>query len=246
MTFPRGDRGPSGSMSIDWHLVGLPLVQARSTSDPVHVFQQWLGRMIILRPYPLHISGDSSGETLQPNTEVTNLAEWWTGLISHSPSAYARIDSILREVIPDLKDIKNPLIARNARSLSVQFGSGTANTSIPFEMLSDGEKCMVIWALTVASNEAYGPVLCFWDEPDNFLSLSEAGDFATDLRRAFQPGGQLIATSHNSESIRRFSDENTFVLHRRSRMEPTQVKALSSISFEGDLISALVRGDLVP
>jgi hypothetical protein len=47
------------------------------------------------------------------------------------------------------------------------------------------------------------------------------------LRKAFQLGGQLIATSHNPEAIRRFSDENTFVLHRKSHMEPTIVRPLN-------------------
>jgi ABC-type sugar transport system ATPase subunit len=148
--------------------------------------------------------------------------------------------------MPDLKDIKNPVVAKDARSLVVQFAGQRSVPALPFELLSDGEKCMVIWALTMAANEAYGPVLCFWDEPDNYLALSEVADFATDLRRAFQGGGQFIATSHNSEAIRQFSDDNTFVLFRRTHLEPSQVRSLASIGYEGDLIGALTRGELEP
>jgi hypothetical protein len=66
------------------------------------------------------------------------------------------------------------------------------------------------------------------------------------LRKAFQSGGQFIATSHNSEAIRRFSDENTLVLHRNSHLEPTIVRPLSEIQVSGDLVDALVRGDVEP
>ncbi len=243
---PRGDDAPPARIGLDWHLVWLPIMQATSEADPVHIFTQWLARMIILRPYPLRIKGDSTEETLHPNTEVTNLGDWWSGLIAHAPAAYSRIDASLKLLMPDLKDIKNPVIARDSRSLIVQFAGQKAVPSLPFELLSDGEKCMVIWALTMAANDAYGPVLCFWDEPDNFLAISEVADFATDLRRAFQAGGQFIATSHNSEAIRQFSDDNTFVLYRRNHLEPSQIRSLASLKYSGDLIGALTRGELEP
>jgi predicted ATPase len=246
VSLPRPAGAPIARIGVDWHLVWLPMMQAASETDPVHIFQQWLARMIILRPHPLNIKGNSTEETLNPNTAVTNLGDWWSGLIAHAPAAYSRIDASLKLLMPDLKDIKNPVIAKDSRSLIVQFAGQNAVPSLPFELLSDGEKCMVIWALTMAANDAYGPVLCFWDEPDNFLALSEIADFATDLRRAFQSGGQFIATSHNSEAIRQFSDDNTFVVYRRNHLEPSQIRSLASFSYSGDLIGALTRGELEP
>ena len=66
------------------------------------------------------------------------------------------------------------------------------------------------------------------------------------LRRAFQSGGQFIATSHNPEAIRRFSDENTLLLYRKSHLEPTIVRPLSELQVSGDLVGALIRGDVEP
>jgi hypothetical protein len=66
------------------------------------------------------------------------------------------------------------------------------------------------------------------------------------LRKAFQGGAKFIATSHNPEAIRRFSDENTLVLHRKSHLEPTIVRRLDELQVAGDLVAALVRGDLGP
>ncbi len=231
---------------IDWHRAALPIIQEQSRSDPLFIFKQWLARMLILRPIPSLIQGDSEQETLQPSPQVTDFGAWFAGLLADQPSAYAKIDKYLKQVIPDLKEIKNPVVGRDSRSIVVQFSNDQGSVTIPFEDLSDGEKCFTISALVLAANDAYGPLLCFWDEPDNYLALSEVGHFVLARRTAFQSGGQFIATSHNPEAISRFSDENTLVLHRKSHLEPTIVRPLGEIKVNGDLIDALVRGDVEP
>jgi predicted ATPase len=242
----RTGRETEANFLIDWHLVALPIIQQQSKTDPLFVFRQWLARMLILRPMPSLILGDSKEETLEPDLQVTDFGAWFSGLLAFAPSAYTKIDEYLKQVMPDLKDIKNPVVGTDARSLVVQFSNHQGSVNIPFEDLSDGEKCFMICALVLAANDAYGPVFCFWDEPDNYLALSEVGHFVLALRKAFQSGGQFIATSHNSEAIRRFSDENTFVLYRKNHLEPTIVRPLNEIQVKGDLIGALVRGDVEP
>jgi predicted ATPase len=234
------------SFPIDPQLVALPIIQQQLTRDPISAFKQWIARMLILRPMPSLIAGDSKEETLEPNPQVTDFGAWFAGLLAYAPSAYTEIDEYLKQVMPDLKDIKNPMVGKDARSLVVQFSTDQGSVSFPFEDLSDGEKCFMICALVLAANPAYGPVFCFWDEPDNYLALSEVGHFVLALRKAFQSGGQFIATSHNSEVIRSFSDENTLVLYRNSHLEPTRVRALKDIRVNGDLVGALTRGDLEP
>lgn len=140
--------------------------------------------------------------------------------------------------MPDLKDIRNPISGKDSRSLVVQFASGQESVRVPFADLSDGEKCFMISALVLAASNSYGPLVCYWDEPDNYLALSEVGHFVVALRKSFQAGGQFIATSHNPEAIRRFSDGNTLLLHRRSHLEPTVVRRLDDIQVGGDLVGA--------
>ena len=231
---------------IDWHLAALPIVQERNTNDPLFIFKQWLARALILRPIPSLIKGSSEQETLQPNTLGTDFGAWFSGLLAYAPASYGTIDHYLKEVMPDLKDIKNPVIGKDARSLEVQFSNDLGSVTIPFADLSDGEKCFMICAMVLAANEAYGPLVCFWDEPDNYLALSEVGHFVTALRKAFQSGGQFITTSHNPEAIRRFSEENTLVLYRKNHLEPTNVRPVSEINVNGELVSALLRGDVEP
>lgn len=229
---------------IDWHLVALPIVQEQSPSDPLFIFKQWLARILILRPLPSLILGDSKKETLQPNLQVTDFGAWFSGLLADSPAAYADIKAYLKLVMPDFEDIRNPVTGTDSRRLVVQFSNDLGSLTLPFEELSDGEKCFMICALVLATNRAYNKVLCFWDEPDNHLALDEVGHFVLALRQAFQSGGQFIATSHNPEAIRGFSDENTLRLYRRNHLEPTLVRPLNELQIHGDLVGALTRGDV--
>jgi predicted ATPase len=231
---------------IDPQLAALPIIQQQPRRDHLSFFKQWLARMLILRPMPSLIQGVSKEGTLEPNPSVTNFAAWFSGLFAYAPSAYTKIDEYLKQVMPDLKDIKNPEVGTDSRRLVVQFSNDQGSVNLPFKDLSDGEKCFMICALVLAANDAYGPLLCFWDEPDNYLALSEVGHFVLALRTAFQSGGQFIATSHNPEAISRFSEENTLVLHRKSHLEPTIVRPLNELQVSGDLIDALVRGDVEP
>ncbi|MEG4169021.1 MULTISPECIES: AAA family ATPase [unclassified Microcoleus] len=229
---------------VDWHLVALPVIQEQSETDPLHIFKTWLARTIILAPIPTLMTGDSNGETLEPKRDGSNFGEWVSGLLSRYPAAYTQVDKYLREVMPDIQDFLNELIGKDSKSMIVRFEANNANLSIEFNDLSDGEKCFFLCAVVLAANKFYGPLFCFWDEPDNYLSLSEVGYFVMSLRRSFKNSGQILVTSHNPEAIRKFSNENTFVLDRKSHLEPTLVRPLSEISVKGDLINALIGGDI--
>jgi ATPase subunit of ABC transporter with duplicated ATPase domains len=198
------------------------------------------------RPIPSLILGISEQETLQPNTQGTDFGAWFAGLLAYAPAAYGKIDHYIKQVMPDLRDIRNPLIGKESRSLEVQFSNDLGDLTVPFADLSDGEKCFMICAMVLAAKDAYRPLVCFWDEPDNYLALPEVGHFTMALRKAFETGGQFIATSHNSEAIQSFSDENTLFLYRKNHLEPTKVRPVSEIKVNGDLVGALIRGDVEP
>jgi len=225
---------------VDWHLVALPVIQEQSKTDPLRIFKTWLARTIILAPIPSLMTGDSNGETLEPNREGSNFGEWISGLLSRYPAAYTQVDKYLRGigVMRDIQDFQNELIGKDSKSMIVRFDANNANLIVDFKDLSDGEKCFFLCAVVLAANKSYGPLFCFWDEPDNYLSLSEIGHFVTSLRRSFQDSSQILVTSHNPEAIRKFSDENTFLLDRKSHLEPTLVRLLIDLSVKGDLVDA--------
>jgi predicted ATPase len=246
VTVPGGPGSPEAKFLVDWHLVALSVIQNRSDPDDLSIFKTWLARTVILAPIPILMSGDSADTTLEPDIDGTNFGAWLSGLLARYPAAYSQIENYLREVMPDFGDIQQVPLGPNVNRMTVSFKTDQASMKIAFKALSDGEKCFLLTAVVLAANKAYGPLFCFWDEPDNYLSLSEVGQFVMYLRRAFGAGGQLLATSHNPEAIRKFSDENTFLLHRNCHLDPTQARRLDDLSIPGDLVDALIRGDVHP
>jgi predicted ATPase len=239
------------TFGIDWHVVALPIVQEANADDPLFVFKNWLRNILILRPVPSLLRGESeqnAPELRLPDKQVTNIGAWFSSMVTASPATYTQISDYLRNVLPDFEEITNRAFGKETRSLAFHFRKDHQHIELALEDLSDGEKCFVIHALTVASNAAVGPILCFWDEPDNFLAPDEVGHSVMALRKAFQDRGQLIVTSHNPEAIRRFSESNSLYLSRKSHMEPTIVTTIESLrasgQFEGGFVDALLRGDI--
>ena len=190
--------------------------------------------------------GESGDGTLHTDKNLSYFGGWFSEILAQWPSSYSKIQNYLQQVMPDLKEIVARPISSKARILEASFIGTESDFVIPFERLSDGEKCFFAFATAIAANEAYGPLLCVWDEPDNYLSPSEVGHSVMSLRRAFGAKGQLIAISHNPEAIRQFSDENTLVVYRKNHFEPTQLLPLSAVDTGGDMILSLIRGDLEP
>lgn len=247
----RSGHSREAAFGIDWHLVALPIVQEQNSDDPLAIFKGWVRNILILRPVPSLVRGDSDQNASMshvPDTQATNIGAWFYNIISASPAAYSRIMDYLVHVMPDLAELTNELFGKETRSLVFHFRKKPRELKLFVEQLSDGEKCFVIYALTMAANAVSGPVLCFWDEPDNFLAPNEIADSIMALRAAFQDGGQLILTSHNPEAIRSFSENNTFQLFRNSHFEAPRIRSVEAIlesnKFGDGFIDALVRGDL--
>ncbi len=232
---------------IDWHLVALPVIQDPTSADALRSLRDWMSAMVLLAPIPQLISGDTQTKSLEPQSDALNLADWLSGLLDSYPSAYPTLIQHLQQVMPDLEQFLFERTGKEAKSLQVRFRNEKNQYELPFEALSDGEKCFFLGAVLLAANQCYGPLFACWDEPDNYLALSEISQFVMALRRAFHKNnGQILVTSHNSEAIQRFSDENTWVLGRRSRLEPTVIRPLEELAPTPDLIQALIDGDLDP
>ena len=236
----------STNFLVDWHFVALPVVQIRPANNPIDIFKNWLARMVIVAPIPELMSGSSSEETLQPERNGSNFASWFSGLLGQYPASYSVVEKYLRGVMPDFQDFENRPYSDDSKKLFVRFSQNESSAlKLDFKNLSDGEKSFFFAAVVLGANKFYGPLFIFWDEPDNYLSLSEVGHLIIELRRNFERSGQLIISSHNPEAVRKFSDVNTLVLTRNSHMEPTRPPQwLKELNVKGDLVEALIRGDV--
>lgn len=229
---------------VDWHFVALPIVQIRSEVNPIKKLRNWMAGLVLIDPVPILMTGDSSEETLFPNKHVSNFGDWFSGVIGEYPASYVLIENFIKEFIPDFLDFQNKPTAENAKKIIVRFGLNGKVLSLDLSQLSHGEKCFFVCSALLGLNQYCSSMFCLWDEPGNFLSLSEVGHMMIALRKSFEKSGQLIVTSHNPEAIRKFSDENTLYLDRKSHLEPTTARWLSDLNYKGDLVEALIRGDL--
>ena len=233
------------SFPVDGHMVALHIIQDQTQDGPAQQFKTWLAQMMILAPIPSLMSAESSGkETLEPERDCSNFSDWFSSVLRQYPAAYSTMADLLKQIMPDFHSIKNTSFGKEAKSIVVKFSGNGGSIELSFDDLSDGEKCFFLCAIVLAANEYYGPLFCFWDEPDNYLALSEVGHFIMDLRRATSRHGQMLMTSHNSEAIRKFSEENILVLDRKNHLEPTLLRPLAELGVAGDLVSALILGDV--
>lgn len=214
---------------VDWHLIALPIIQTRSDTDPVAIFIKWLAQIIVIAPCPEYMTGESNNENLciKPNFLATNVGDWLTGLFSQHPSAYGSVSDFLKKIMPDFEKITNPKTSDSSNKIMLSFKEGFKTFPIYFNDLSHGEKCFIVAALLLATHQEYPDTFCIWDEPDNFISIIEIEQFIFSLRRHFNTSGQILITSHNAETMRFFSKENTLIIRRESHMLPARLTKLS-------------------
>lgn len=237
--------GPA--FGIDWHIVALPVINERPGERTIKDVKAFLASMNLIAPIPARMSGFSEEPSTELEYDAANYASCLSALLGEKPAAYGVFESYVKTVIPDFSSIEFVPRGESGAQLVVKFEEQDRqrSLSVEFNALSDGEKCFFLSAYLVASNVARSPVFCMWDEPDNHLSLSEVGQFVTGLRKMASRGGQFIATTHHPETVRKFSDETTFVLARKSHLEPTVVRSLADFPYTGDLINALIRDEII-
>jgi ABC-type cobalamin/Fe3+-siderophores transport system ATPase subunit len=232
---------------VDWHVTALPVIQA-GLSEPISIFRNWLSSVVVLRPVPSLMKGESDKKTKTPKTSAENFGEWYSNISAVDPRYYTPFSEFLTEVMPDLSSVKNLALAMETQQITAEFSYDNVSINVPFNNLSDGEKCFFVCALLLAIAKVGSPVTCFWDEPDNYLAPQEVAPTMFALRRAFVGNNQIILASHNSDAIRSFSDENTTILYRKSHLSNPEAKTLAKIKKEipnsENALEKWLRGDL--
>ncbi len=235
------------TFGLDWHIFALPVINERPPERSIQDVKATLASMILVAPVPALMTGFAEQPSIELQHNAANYASCLLGMLQQKPKAYSTFESYVKTVIPDFSSIENLPRGESGTQLIVKFQQERPQRglSVDFKALSDGEKCFFLSAYIIASNSVGSPVICMWDEPDNHLSLSEVGQFITTLRKMTNLSGQFIATTHHPETVRRFSDETTLVLTRKSHLDPAVVRPLGAFTYSGDLINALIRDEII-
>lgn len=216
---------------IDWHSVALPTLFPRKKNrsnhkEKIDTFKQYLSNMLFLSPIPSQISSDTYSDGRFLDKDANNFCSWLNEILNTEPSFYSDLTAILSKIIPDFHKFKFEDYGM-FKQLNIIFIKEKAKLELPFENLSDGEKLFFIFAtiIMLAKNEDR-PFFCFWDEPENYISLSLLQSLIQFFRAKIEFGSnhQLFFTSHNPEIMNVFSNENIYYLYRESHLSPTRIK----------------------
>ena len=234
------------SFGLDSRFIALPAINM-ATGGPIQAIKKYFATMILIAPIPANMTGFSDKPSLELQHDAENYASCLRALLAQKPPAYNAFAEHVKAAIPDFSRIEHVARGASGTQLVVHFEhqNPQRKLSVEFESLSDGEKCFFLSAYIMASYMEGSTRFCMWDEPDNHLSLSEVGQFVIGLRRMTNRGGQFIATTHHPETVRKFSDETTFVFSRKSHLDPTIVRPLAEFTYTGDLINALIRDEII-
>ncbi|GIW79650.1 MAG: hypothetical protein KatS3mg105_1457 [Gemmatales bacterium] len=232
---------------LDWHVFALPVIRERQGRSILQNVKSFLATMIVVAPDPTQMSGYSREPTTELEYNAANYTSCLRALLDRKPAAYGIFESYIKTVLSDFSSIENVDHGDAGTQLVVEFKHGDPVCGLPvgFQALSDGEKCFFLSAYIIAANAVGNATVCVWDEPDSHLSLPEVGHFITSLRKMACQRGQFIATTHHPETIRRFSDDSTFVLSRTSHLDPVTVRPLADLNYQGDLVHALLRDEII-
>jgi len=235
------------TFGLDWHTVALPVIIERPGERAIQDLKSFFANMVLIAPVPSKMTGFSEDSSMELESDAGNFAACLRALLAQKPAAYAEFAAHLKSIVPDFSSIENVERGESGSQLIVKFEQGDPPRSlaVEFNALSDGEKCFFLSAYIIARNRMGPPVFCMWDEPDNHLSISEVGQFIVGLRKIANRGGQFIATTHHPEIVRKFSDETTFVITRRSHLDPALIRPLAEFTYTGDLINALIRDEII-
>jgi hypothetical protein len=239
---------PGGTtFGLDWHIFALPVINERPPARSIQDVKAFFASMILVAPVPATMTGFAEEPSTELQRDASNYASCLLAMLQQKPKTYGTFEDYIRNVIPDFSSIENIERGESGTQLIVRFEQPNPqrSLSVEFKSLSDGEKCFFLSAYLIASNTSGSSVVCMWDEPDNHLSLSEVGQFITSLRKMTNRGGQFLATTHHPETVRKFSDETTFVLRRGSHLDPVVVRPLADFKYTGDLINALIRDEII-
>jgi hypothetical protein len=244
-------REESENFRFNWHSIFFSSFQPRNNekeSELIEKLKKWLAEMLIIAPVPRNMTQVSTGGTVVLQMDCSNIANWFANILERSADSYSDAkNNYLKVIFPDFDGLSIIPNEYGAKILKARFKQSGKTFDVSFDKLADGEKCLILATLVIAANQLDGSeVFCFWDEPDNYLALSEIEHFIAIIKKSFGQVGQLFMSSHNPETFARFSEDNTFIFFRKDHLSPTQKETVEDFrkrtGFSGDFADAL-RGE---
>lgn len=223
----RGD-GSQAAFPLDWRQAALAAIQSRGVAfGELSLLQEAIAKLLILRPNPRVMEGESKTEARHPDLSLMNVVSWYRSLYQEQEWTDALRDA-LREVWPDFRSFKLVDAGLNTKALQLRFEStGSKPGHLFFHQLSDGERALIALYMVRAALQTGAAHTVLIDEPDNFVGLPELQPWVLSMRELLDDEHQLIMISHHPEILSNSGEENGHYLWRDNHTSPTRIGPLN-------------------
>ena len=200
-------------------------------------FNEVMTRLWIVQPNPFAIEMASKQDQIFLARDGRNFASFYSYLNSERPEARTELESRLRDALPGFRNLVFRR-AGDAKLLRLAFSNEEKPSEFGLWELSEGQRVLAVLYAAVCSLVQNGTMLCF-DEPDNFVALSEIQPWLQILRDALETrGGQAMIISHHPEVMDYLALDSLWWFERPSG--PVIVRP-----FDADTASPLKLSELV-
>lgn len=226
----------------DWSRSFIPSVMERPENTKLIWFRKWISDITVLHPNPWEMREVADGEVSRISADASDFAAWYRFLIQDTDerSYKAYVDNI-RASLPELTRLRLQSAGPNMKMLRLSFQDENGKESeYALTELSDGQRLLLVLYATLfyAQKDC---LLCF-DEPDNFLDLSEIQTFINTLLYEDLPC-QIILSSHHPFFYDDIPEENLLVLKRTENSAFSSTHILTAS--EAFSTSPLSRSEIV-
>jgi predicted ATPase len=206
-----GTRGPE--FPFDWSRSAIATIPAGKDNTKLTWFRERLARVHVIAPRPHTMSAVAEAESEHMARDAGDFPAWLRHLINDFNFA-PRLTAKLAEVIDGFSGMQFISVNESAKRLIFRFKFNDAEFSLPFDKLSDGQRCLAVLYAAIATKDEIGSTL-LWDEPDNFVSLREIDPWLRELTDLDETQrGQSIIISHHPELINALAVENGHTMFR--------------------------------
>ncbi len=205
----------------DWHRSALAtVVTERPDNKKLMWFKRWLASMLLVSPDPRRMSGVASQEVRNPDQHLSNFADWYRHLRQEETDAAYMND--LREVIEGFVSMRLEDAGDRRREIKIRMApvsngaAGTPEWECLLSEMSDGQRVLIGLYAVLHFAIRNGATVCF-DEPDNFIALSEIQPWLARLlaKAEDEPSpAQVLIASHHPEVLNRMAFKEGLLLER--------------------------------
>ncbi len=179
-------------------------------------FKKIMAGFWIVQPNPFSIEPKSTQDQVFLARNGSNFASFFSYLNSERPEARSEFENRMSDALPGFRNL---LFRRSgdAKFLFAAF-SDEKKPSVEYGLseLSEGQRVLAVLYAAVCGLVRESAVLCF-DEPDNFVALSEIQPWLQVLRDTLEiRGGQAMIISHHPEVMDYLAQDSLWWFERPS------------------------------